>query len=167
MSSSDPSNRSIQQEGNNDEESMMTKAEINFLMSKFINYEISVDGGNEDLKSAQLSRQQLIKIFDTLQSRSLSSLCDRANIREKFLFTYLKEQEYAPFTIQRYLLSLIHFYDFVICKEIELDWVSSEEILPMKVIINTLFILFFQYRETKHVCILNQKQLMKCCVRIV
>ena len=53
MSSSDPSNRSIQQEGNNDEESMMTKAEINFLMNKFINYEISVDGGNEDLKSAQ------------------------------------------------------------------------------------------------------------------
>ena len=100
----------------------------------------------------------MIRIFDTLQSRSLSSLCDRANIREKFLFTYIKEQEYGPFTIERYLLSLIHFYDFVICKEIEIDWVSSEEILPMKVIINTLFILFIQYRESKHVCILNQKK---------
>ena len=53
MSSSDPSNRSIQQKDENDEESMMTKEEINFLMSKFINYEISVDGGNEDLKSVQ------------------------------------------------------------------------------------------------------------------
>ena len=53
MSSSDPSNRSIQQKDENDEESMMTKEEVNFLMSKFINYEISVDGGNEDLKSVQ------------------------------------------------------------------------------------------------------------------
>ena len=53
MSSSDPTNRSIQKEHNNDEESIMTEDEINFFMKKIINYEISEDGGNGDLKSAQ------------------------------------------------------------------------------------------------------------------
>ena len=31
----------------------MTEEEINFVMKKFINYEILVDGGNGNLKSAQ------------------------------------------------------------------------------------------------------------------
>ena len=145
----EPSNKKVK----NDEEITVTKGDINFFMNKFVNHKISIDGGNGDLKSAQQSRQQVTAILDTLQSRSLSSLCDRANIREKFLFTYVKEQKYAPLTIQRYLLSLIHFYDFIICEEIQIDGVSPEEILRMKVIINTLLIFFFQYRETRNACI--------------
>ena len=144
-----PSNKKVK----NDGESIMTKEDVHFFMNKFVNYKISVDGGNGDLKSAQQSRQQVITILDALQSKSLSSLCDRTNIREEFLFKYVKEQKYAPLTIQRYLLSLIHFYDFIICEEIQIDGVSPEEILRMKVIINTLLIFFFQYRETRNACI--------------
>ena len=145
----EPSNKKVK----NDEEITVTKEDINFFMNKFVNHKISIDGGNGDLKSAQQSRQQVTAILDTLQPRSLSSLCDRANLREKFLFTYVKEQKYAPLTIQRYLLSPIHFYDFIICEEIQIDGVSPEEILRMKVIINTLLIFFFQYRETRNACI--------------
>ena len=127
---------------NNGEEKMITE-DINFIMKDFINYKISVDGGNADLKSAQQSRQQVLTILAALGVKDPSILFDRTVIREKFLFRYVKEQKYAPLTIQRYLLSLIHFYDFVICEDIVIDGVSPEEILRMKVIINTFFILFF------------------------
>ena len=123
---------------NNVEENMI-KEDINFLMKEFINYKISVDGGNRDLKTVQQSRQQVLTILAALGTKSLSILFDRTVIRENFLFRSIKEREYAPQIIQRYLLSLIHFYDFVICKDIAIDGVSPEENLRMKVIINTFF----------------------------
>ena len=63
--------------------------------------------------------QQKISIFDiALEAKGLKSLCDRRDIKKKFLFRYVKKQKYAPLIIQRYLLLLIHFYDFVICEDI-------------------------------------------------
>ena len=50
----EPSNKKVK----NDAESIMTKEDVHFFMNKFVNYKISVDGGNGDLKSAQQSRQQ-------------------------------------------------------------------------------------------------------------
>ena len=154
----------------NDEEKMMVTEDLNLLMKEFINYKISVDGGNGDMKSAQQSRQQILTILRALGTKNLSSLFERTDIREKFLFTYVKEQKYAPLTIQRYLLSLIHFYDFVICEDVIIEGVSPEEILRMKVIINiflSFFTLFVQYGEARNVRTLNQKRLVQFCVKVV
>ena len=48
--------------------------------------------------------QQKISIFDiALEAKGLKSLCDRRDIKKKFLFRYVKKQKYAPLIIQRYL----------------------------------------------------------------
>ena len=41
--------------------------------------------------------QQKISIFDiALEAKGFSSLCDRRDIKKKFLFRYVKKQKYAP-----------------------------------------------------------------------
>ena len=73
MSSSDPSSRSIKHEDNNDEESMMSKEEISFLMNKFINYEISVDGANWRLK--------ITAIIKTLSDKNIRHIAIKKSVK--------------------------------------------------------------------------------------
>ena len=139
MSYSDLTNRRIQQEHNNDEESMMTEEEINFAMKKFINYEILVDGGLKISAIIKTASDKNIRYIAV--KKSVKSVWQGKHPREIPVHISQRARIW-PFTIERYLLSLIHFYNFFICKEIERDWVSSEQILPMKVLINTLFFSF-------------------------
>ena len=73
VSSSDPSSRSIKHEDNNDEESMMSKEEISFLMNKFFNYEISVDGANWRLK--------ITAIIKTLSDKNIRHIAIKKSVK--------------------------------------------------------------------------------------
>ena len=113
---------------------MMVTEDMNLLMKEFISYKISVDGGNVDMKSAQQSRQQVLTMLRALGTKNISSLFERTDIREKFPLRHVKQQKYAPLTIERYLLSLINFYDFVMSEDVVIEGVAPKEILRMKVI---------------------------------
>ena len=107
------------------------------IWERFINYKISVDGGNGNYKAACQSKQELISIMKSLQSSDIKVLFSKHKLRDIFLHQYAeKEKGYKALTIKRYLLSLIHFYDFTLSEEIVVNDVSPENILRMKVIVS-------------------------------
>ncbi|XP_057297370.1 uncharacterized protein LOC130627439 [Hydractinia symbiolongicarpus] len=104
------------------------------ILERFVTYKISVDGGKSCQKSAIQSKQQLRDILAALDSSNPSDLVRKYKIRDTFLTTYAeKTKEYKALTIKRYLLSLSHFYDFLLTEEIHLPGITPDMILRMKV----------------------------------
>ena len=107
------------------------------MMERFVKYKVSVDGGNGNHNSALQSRQQLLNIMQVLSSNDVQILFNKHKIRDTFLLEFAqKEKEYKALTIKRYILSLTHFYDFILSEEIVLSDVSPEDILRMKVVVS-------------------------------
>ncbi|XP_057314607.1 uncharacterized protein LOC130655820 [Hydractinia symbiolongicarpus] len=104
------------------------------ILERFVTYKISVDGGKSCQKSAIQSKQQLRDIWAALDSSYLSDLVRKYKIRDTFLTTYAeKTKKYKALTIKRYILSLPHFYDFLLTEEIHLPGIAPDMILRMKV----------------------------------
>lgn len=103
------------------------------LLAKFKDYKESVGGGQSDVKTSSQSKQQIQDIMTALGA----VLFDKLRIREEFLFNYAKkEKQYKAKTIKRYLLSLTHFYDFVLSDSIYIKNITPEDVLRMKVVVS-------------------------------
>ena len=74
------------------------------------------------------------------------------------------EEKYAYLTIQRYVLLLIHSYDFLIPELLTIMEIHQKRSLKERLLIKTFFILVFQYRETRNIFILNKKV---CCIFVL
>lgn len=83
------------------------------MLDNFVKFKVSVDRGKGDLASAMQSKQQIKTVISTLNSDNFIDLFNRKKIRESFLHDYA-DKNYKPATIMRYLLSMQHFYDFLL-----------------------------------------------------
>ena len=72
-----------------------------------------------------MKKKKILTTLSTLETKGLSNLCDRTEIQKKSLLRYVK-QKYAAHVIQRYLLLLRHFYDFIICENINKDGLEMD-----------------------------------------
>ena len=125
------------QDEDQDQDQDGASQDIDSLFDQFVQYKVSVDGGKGDKKSAMQSRQELLYILRAINSNEPSALLDKWKVRDKFLSEYAeKTKNYKALTIKRYLLSLVHFYDFLLTDEIKIAKVTPEDILRMKVTVS-------------------------------
>jgi len=108
---------------------------ITEMLDNFVKFKVSVDGGRGDLASAMQSKQQIKTVMSTLNSDNFNDLFNRKKIRDTFLHDYA-DNNYKPATIMRYLLSMQHFYDFLLTEELKIEGVAPEDFLRMKVLVN-------------------------------
>lgn len=88
-----------------------TSAEVLLSFKKWLK---SPDGGKNDEKTAMQHMKQLqrvLKIID--EEEQLSSLLDYKLIRDNFI-TEHAEENYNPKTIKSYIMSIRHFYSYLI-----------------------------------------------------
>ena len=89
------------------------------MMKSFLLFLTSADSGNKDEKSARQCQVRVLKILQVIdQELNLESLVDRRLLRDVFLKRYCKDKQLEPKTIQTYLKSLEHFFDFVLSEGI-------------------------------------------------
>ena len=95
------------------------KAIAKYLFNAFYRFLTSADSGNKDEKSANQCHSRIKKILKVVdQDMDIESLVNRHLLREIFLKRYCINENYEPKTIQTYLKTLEHFYDFIISEGI-------------------------------------------------
>ena len=95
-------------------------SEVQSIFAKFFEFLVSPDSGNREHRSAKYCVKRVMRVFDVVSpDQNLNSLCDRLLLRDTFLKSYCTAQNYHPVTIQGFLVSLGHFFDFVISEDVE------------------------------------------------
>ena len=75
----------------------------------------SPDGGKRDEKTAKQHSAQLMGMLNAIdKSGDITSLLDTNRVSSVFLETYAKEKKYKAGTTKSYLMSLRHFYSFLL-----------------------------------------------------
>lgn len=119
-----------------EEEEEGEQLDIAAFLEEFVQFKLSIDGGQREQSTVSQSKQQLQLILNSLKSKDLADLFCRFKLRDSFLSVFCKEQKYKPLTIKRYLLSLVHLYDFVLSEEKKVPGVAPERVLQMKCVVN-------------------------------
>ena len=95
------------------------KATAKDLLKAFYQFLTSADSGNKDERSAKQCQSRMMKILRVVdQDMDIQSIFDQHLLREIFPKRHCTNQSYEPKTIQMYLKTLEHFYDFVISEGI-------------------------------------------------
>ena len=95
------------------------KAIAKDLLDAFYQFLTSADSGNKDERSAKQCQSRIKKILHVVdQDMDIQSLVDRHLLRDIFLRRHCAREKYEPKTVQTYLKTLEHFYDFVISEGI-------------------------------------------------
>ena len=85
------------------------------LIVNFEDWLLSPDGGNRDKKTAKQHSAQLFALLKAIDNQEdLKSLLDLMLIRHVFLKNYVRDKNYEAGTIKSYLMSLRHFYSFIL-----------------------------------------------------
>ena len=85
------------------------------MLELFYQFLMSPDSCNQDPKSANECKMRVFRILKIVDSTlDIQAPVDRKGIRDLFLKNYcMRDKHLNPRTIQSYLTSLQHFYDFV------------------------------------------------------
>ena len=112
---------------NDDEDSIeSTDPEVIVLLAKWLQ---SPDGGKKDEKTAKQHVSQIKNILSLIDAdRRLMSFFDCTLIQSKFV--KYAEEKYVPQTIKSYLMSLRHFYCYVLAERPAID-ASTELVTQM------------------------------------
>ena len=85
------------------------------VISKFEKWLSSPDGGKRDEKTVKQHSAQLMAMLNVIdESCDVTSLLDTNLVSSVFLETYVKEKNYEAGTTKSYLMSLRHFYSFLL-----------------------------------------------------
>jgi site-specific recombinase XerD len=110
--------RSEDDEERNDEEQIhevLHTSNSHPLVAEFEEWMSSPDGGKRDDKTVKQHAAQLLKLLTVLgQPDDVASLLDVKLIQSVFLNGYVKDKEFQPGTIKSYLMSLRHYYTFLL-----------------------------------------------------
>ena len=88
------------------------------FLNGFYNYLTSPDSGNRHPRSALQCKTQVMTIISAIDTTyDINSLFNRNLIRDIFLKYYCKRKELHPRTIQSYLTSLEHFYEYILSEK--------------------------------------------------
>ena len=105
-------------------------SEVQSLLDQFEQFLVSPDSGRAP-RSAKACVQRVLRILNVISPRQdLKCLGNRNLIRDKFLDSFCKAQQYHPGTIQTFLRSLGAFYDFILSEN--LDVINKDEVIQMK-----------------------------------
>ena len=119
------------QEDDLDDDHFGMEATVNSLLEMFLNFLTSPDSCNHDPEAAKECKDRVLTILKAVDSSlNLQSLVDRKGIRDLFLKNYCTRKGLHPKTIQAYLTSLEHFYNFVLSKN--LTGFDKDDILSMQ-----------------------------------
>ncbi len=85
------------------------------VLTKFEEWLESLDGGKRDKKTVKQHSSQLWKILMVIDdSGDISSLLDINLVRHLFLTKHVEEKKYKAGTIKSYLMSLRHYFSFLL-----------------------------------------------------
>ncbi|CAB4033290.1 Neurofilament medium polypeptide, partial [Paramuricea clavata] len=90
---------------------------------KFAEWMLSADGGRRDEKTAKQHSSQLFGMLKAIdETEDINSLLDLELVRNVFLKCYVVDKNYEVGTIKSYLMSLRHFFSFLLSsKPAEMD----------------------------------------------
>ena len=90
----------------------------------------SPDGGKKDVKTAKQHVSQIKNILSIIdEKKRLASLLDMSLLKNKFVA--YAEEKYVPQTIKSYLMSLRHFYSYVLAEKPEEITTSNEVVTQL------------------------------------
>ena len=100
----------------------------NPVIVKFEEWMLSPDGGRRDAKTAKQHSAQLFGMLKAIDDQEdIQSLLDLALVRNVFLKSHVVTKNYEVGTIKSYLMSLRHFFSFLLSdKPDEMDFTSDD-----------------------------------------
>ena len=105
-----------------------TRSTLPPLIREFQEWLASPDGSKKDEKTVTQHGSQLFIMLKAIDdSRNFHSLFDLKLIRQQFLNGFVKEKKYEAGTIKSYLMSLRHFYSFLLSDKpnaIKFNWLD-------------------------------------------
>lgn len=85
------------------------------VLIKFEEWLKSPDGGKRDNKTVNQHSAQLVNMLNAIHDTGeIESLLDIGLVRSAFLKTHVEAKKYEPGTIKSYLMSLRHFFSFLL-----------------------------------------------------
>ncbi|XP_028419188.1 uncharacterized protein LOC114544894, partial [Dendronephthya gigantea] len=105
-----------------------TKSTLPPVITEFQEWLASPDGSKKDEKTVMQHGSQLYILLKAIDdSENIQSLFDLKLIRQVFLNVHVKQKKYEAGTIKSYLMSLRHFFSFVLSdkpESIKFNWVD-------------------------------------------
>ena len=100
------------------DQNLTVDVDVNSVLSKFLVYLMSPDGGKHERKSSLQTVQKVRTILSVLDG-SLENLLDHLKVRDSFFRDYL-DAKCKPGTSKHYMSSLITFMDFGISESLDI-----------------------------------------------
>ena len=123
----------VENENENDmriDQNLTVDVDVNSVLSKFLVYLMSPDGGKRERKSSLQTVQEVRTILSVLDGR-LENLLDRLKVRDSFFRDHL-DAKCKPGTSKHYMSSLITFMDFGISESLDIPLCTTEDFTAMK-----------------------------------
>ena len=110
------------------EENFLVKIADCPVLGKFAEWMLSADGGRRDEKTAKQHSSQLFGMLKAIdETEDINSLLDLELVRNVFLKCYVVDKNYEVGTIKSYLMSLRHFFSFLLSsKPAEMDFSADD-----------------------------------------
>ena len=109
-----------------------TRSTLPPLIREFQEWLASPDGSKKDEKTVMQHGSQLFIMLKAIDdSQNLHSLFDLKLIRQQFLNGFVEEKKYEAGTIKSYLMSLRHFYSFLLSEKpnaIKFNWLDVSSV---------------------------------------
>ena len=103
---------------------------VDHMMSKFLVYLLSPDGGKRERKSSLQTVKEVRTIANVLDNK-IENLLDRHQVRDKFFRDHFDKIRKAG-TSKHYMSSLISFLEFLISESIQLEGLTTDDYTSMK-----------------------------------